>query len=137
MTVVKQSYDAIRAIVADDETHVRLYVVHTLQRFGLESITQAANGEEVIKELASSDGADLLLMDVSMPRMNGIETLRQVKQLYPDLTVVMLTSSATRAVVVQAFECGADYFLRKDEVGRSYEVQLKKIIEKMVSDTEA
>jgi two-component system chemotaxis response regulator CheY len=102
-----------KILLVDDEAHIRKYVGLILKQLGTLQITEAANGEEAIARY-QSDRPDLVLLDVNMPRMDGIETLRNLKAADPDSVVVMLTSLANRQTVEQALELGADDYIRKD-----------------------
>jgi DNA-binding NarL/FixJ family response regulator len=74
-------------------------------------------------EVFKREKPDLVMLDVNMPVMDGIETLRALKQLDPDCVVVMLTSLANRQTIDQAVALGAANYIRKDapseEIGRA------------------
>jgi DNA-binding NarL/FixJ family response regulator len=105
---------AIRVLIVDD---------HPLVRRGLTSLLNGAGGMEVVG--AAADGAeavasvvekrpDIVLMDVSMPGMDGLEAVRRLLEAVPGTRVVMLTSFSQRDVVIEAFDSGAVGFLLKD-----------------------
>lgn len=100
-------------LLVDDEPHIRKYVGLILKQIGSPVIIEAANGEEALAAY-QRENPDLVLLDVNMPKMDGIETLRRLKALDPDSVVVMLTSLANRQTVEQALEFGAANYIRKD-----------------------
>ena len=102
-----------KILLVDDEAHIRKYVGLILKQLGSPQIAEAAHGEEAIARY-QADRPDLVLLDVNMPRMDGIETLRSLKVLDPDSVVVMLTSLANRQTIELALELGADDYIRKD-----------------------
>ena len=100
-------------LIVDDEPHIRKYIGLILRKLGAPTILEAANGEEAIAAFIQHQ-PDLVLMDVNMPVMDGLQALEQLSADYPDALVVMLTSLATRNVVERCLELGAVNFVRKD-----------------------
>jgi two-component system chemotaxis response regulator CheY len=100
-------------LLVDDEAHIRKFVSMILRQLGQPVIIEASNGEEAIAAYRS-ENPDLVLMDISMPRMDGIETLKALKVIDPDCAVIMLTSMVSRETVEQALEAGALNYIRKD-----------------------
>jgi YesN/AraC family two-component response regulator len=102
-----------KILLVDDEPHIRVFVRLILKTFGDVVIYEAANGVEAVASYQAND-PDLVLLDVNMPHLDGIETLHQLKQVDPDCVVVMLTSLANRETVDRALELGAVNYIRKD-----------------------
>src|SRR5262245_8923567 len=102
-----------KILVVDDETHIRKYVSLILKQMGDASIVEAGNGEEAL-ETYKREKPNLVLMDVNMPRMDGIETLRRLMEIDRECVVIMLTSLANRETVERALELGATHYIRKD-----------------------
>ena len=100
-------------LIVDDEPHIRKYIGLILRKFGNPTIVEAANGEEAIA-LFPQHNPDLVLLDVNMPMMDGLQCLERLHAEHPDALVVMLTSLATRNVVERCLELGAVNFVRKD-----------------------
>jgi two-component system chemotaxis response regulator CheY len=77
----------------------------------------------VALELYRKERPDLIMLDVNMPVMDGLETLRGLKEINPDCVVIMLTSLANRQTIDQAAALGAANYIRKDappeEIGRA------------------
>lgn len=102
-----------KILIVDDEAHIRKYVSLILRSLGISSIVEAPNGEEGVAAY-QREQPDLVLLDVNMPRIDGIETLKRLKEADPDCVVVMLTSLANRHTIEQALELGAANYIRKD-----------------------
>lgn len=100
-------------LLVDDEPHIRKYVSLILKQLGRPLIVEAANGEEAIAAY-QRENPDLVLLDVNMPKLDGIETLKRLKEIDPQCVVIMLTSLANRETIVQAVELGAANYIRKD-----------------------
>jgi two-component system chemotaxis response regulator CheY len=100
-------------LLIDDEAHIRKYVGLILRQLGSPTIIEATNGQEGVAAY-QRENPDLVLLDVNMPIMDGIETLTKLKEVDPDCVVVMLTSLANRQTIEQASELGATNYIRKD-----------------------
>lgn len=102
-----------KILLVDDEAHIRKFVSLILKQIGQPVIKEAVNGEDALAAY-QADKPDMVLLDVNMPRMDGMETLRKLKQIDPDCVVIMLTSLANRESVERALELGAASYIRKD-----------------------
>jgi two-component system chemotaxis response regulator CheY len=100
-------------MLVDDEPHIRKYVSLILKQLGNPVVVQAGNGEEALA-VYQRENPDLVLMDVNMPQMDGIATLKRLKEIDPNAVVIMLTSLANRETIEQALELGAANYIRKD-----------------------
>lgn len=100
-------------LVVDDEAHIRKFVTLILRSIGITSVIEAANGEDAVT-VYQRDRPDVVLLDINMPRVDGIETLKRLKGIDPDCVAIMLTSLASRSTVEQALELGAANYIRKD-----------------------
>lgn len=115
-------------LLVDDEPHIRKFVALILKQLGSPVVLEAANGEEAI-EVYRRENPDLVLMDVSMPKMDGIETLKALKIIDPNCAVIMLTSIVNRDTIEQAVESGALNYIRKDIPKDEIAKALKETIE--------
>ena len=100
-------------LLVDDEAHIRKFISLLLRHLGTTRIFEAPNGVEAL-EVYKREQPDLVMLDVNMPVMDGIETLRALKTLNPDCVVVMLTSLANRQTIDEAVSLGAANYIRKD-----------------------
>lgn len=100
-------------LLVDDEAHIRKYLRLILRQIGATKFTEASNGAEAVTSYQAAR-ADLVLLDVNMPIMDGIETLKKLKEIDPDCVVVMLTSLSNRQTIETALALGAANYLRKD-----------------------
>ena len=103
----------INALIVDDDDHVRGFLVVLIRRLLEGAVLEARHGQEAI-EIYKAEKPDLVLLDVNMPHMNGLDALRQIRALNPDAVIIMLTSLATRRIVEDAADLGACNFIRKD-----------------------
>lgn len=108
--------EPIRVVIAEDHTLVREGTRQLLERRGIEVIGEAANGEEAV-ELARKLMPDLVLMDVSMPKLNGIEATRIIKERQPSVAVLVLTAYDDDQYVFALLQAGAAGYILKDAHG--------------------
>jgi len=105
---------AIRILIADDHHVVRRGLVFFLKtQKGLEIVGEAKDGKEAI-EKAGELLPDLILMDLDMPVMNGIEATKAIKEKYADIKILILTSFSDQDHVIPAMEAGASGYQLKD-----------------------
>jgi DNA-binding NarL/FixJ family response regulator len=102
----------MRVLIVDDHSLFRDGISSLLQAAGFEVLGGAGNGQEAI-EAALRLRPDLILMDVSMPEMDGIEAARQIKAQLPEVKIVMLTVSDDDRVLIDAVKAGASGYLLK------------------------
>jgi CheY-like chemotaxis protein len=97
-----------KVLVVDDEPEVRQVLIEFLSGRGYDVIP-ASRGAEAVA-LVQSEKPDLVLLDVSMPDMDGVETLRRINVIAPDLAVIMVTANADIGVTSKLLALGAvDY----------------------------
>lgn len=118
-----------RILVAEDEADIRFMTCFTL-RFGGFEVFEAEDGQEAL-EMAQRDPPDLILLDVRMPRLDGIETCRQLKNLpnTKDIPVVMLSAWSQKSEIEQGKDAGAVDYLLKPYVPQDLIARLKSILE--------
>ena len=103
----------IRLLLADDHTLFRKGLASLLEKEpGFEVIGEAQDGAEAIRK-AQADKPDLVLMDIHMPGVNGLEATRQITNAIPATRVVMLTISEEDKDLFEAIKCGAHGYLSK------------------------
>jgi DNA-binding response OmpR family regulator len=98
-------------LIVDDEKNIRLTLSQVLETLGAE-IDTAADGEEALVKLKGREFG-LILLDIRMPGMDGMEILRRVRDIRPDIRVIMITAYGTIESAVEAMKLGAVDFLQK------------------------
>ncbi len=113
----------IRALIADDEPHIRMFLRTILESMGIEIAAEAVNGSEAV-ELYAKEKPLMTFLDINMPVKTGDETLKEIIGLNPEALVIMLTSATDRETVEQFIDMGASNYIRKDTPVQ----ELKKLI---------
>jgi DNA-binding NarL/FixJ family response regulator len=117
----------IRVLLADDHTLVRESLVGVLQADGdVEVVAQAADGLETVTK-AIACRPDVVVTDISMPRLNGIEVVRRLHEAVPDTRVLVLTMHQEDEYVLQAVRAGASGYLVKDSAASELLVAVRSL----------
>lgn len=105
----------IKVGIVDDNTFLLNTIQEKLSFFPEFSIkTRAVNGEDLLEKLSLNHNLDLILMDIEMPKMDGIEATRQIKNLYPQIKIIMLTVFDDDENIFNSIRAGADGYLLKE-----------------------
>jgi DNA-binding NarL/FixJ family response regulator len=105
---------SVRVVLADDHLVVRTGLRGMLESDAdVEIVGEASTGHEAI-EIAASSGADLVLMDLRMPELDGVAATKQLRERHPAVQVLILTTYDTDADILRAIEAGATGYLLKD-----------------------
>jgi len=110
----------ISILVVDDEKLLRDLLIKILTREGYQ-VDTAEDGEDAMEKLRHHR-YHLLVSDIKMPRLNGYELLKEVKQKYPDMAVIMMTAYGDSFSVKDSLLLGADEYITKPF--KSFEIQL-------------
>jgi DNA-binding NarL/FixJ family response regulator len=106
--------DPVRVMVVDDQALVREGLMTLLEAApGIKPVAAAADGEEAVT-LCARHRPNVVLMDLRMPRLDGVEATRQIRGAQPDTEVVVLTTHADEASILDALQAGARGYLTKD-----------------------
>jgi two-component system chemotaxis response regulator CheY len=101
-----------RVLITDDAMFMRVTLKNILTQNGYEVAGEASNGKEAIR-LYQDLKPDLVTMDITMPEMDGITALKEIKRVDPDAIVVMCTAMGQKNLVVEAIQAGAKDFIVK------------------------
>src|SRR5438034_1606670 len=124
---VNEQRDA-RLLIAEDEANLRLVLQKELQRLGYR-VHAATDGEAALRKLEESN-VDVLLCDINMPRIDGMELLRRVHQRPNPPEVIMLTGQATVETAVEAMKLGAYDYITKPYRINELDIRVKQAAEK-------
>jgi CheY-like chemotaxis protein len=116
-----------KVLVVDDEAHIRKYVSLLVKSLGGPTVVEAPDGEAALLAYAREQ-PDLVLLDVNMPRLDGVQTLQALRRQDPECVVVMLTSLVNRQTIEECLRLGAAGYLRKDTPPEEMSAQLARII---------
>lgn len=117
-----------RVLVVDDEKNIRFTVTEALSSPDLE-VGAAVNGDEALKLIEKNDYT-VMLLDLRMPGMDGVEVLRRVRRIRPDIRVVIITAYGTVESAVEAMKLGAVDFIQKPFSASEIRDMVKKIIDR-------
>lgn len=139
----------ISIALTDDEKLFRKGMAMILNDYDADIVMQASNGLELIDQIKTAENIpDVILLDLQMPELDGIETTKRLKAEYPDLKIIILTTHYSKAFIINMIEYGASAYLAKDaepdevwntikevhEKGFSYDEKVMKAIrENMVA----
>jgi two-component system chemotaxis response regulator CheY len=102
----------LRAIIADDEAFIRQVLLKMLERLGVEVVGVAENGQEAV-QLYRNASPDLVILDIAMPLMDGLEATKAILAIDPQAKILMCTSFSSKQYVVEAVKLGAKGYLNK------------------------
>jgi DNA-binding NarL/FixJ family response regulator len=120
---------AVRVLVVEDFAAFRQFICLALgKRSDLQVIGEAADGSEAVQK-AVELRPDLILMDIGLPSLNGIQAARQIRELVPESKIIFLSQESSAEVVQEALSLGAQGYVVKANARR----ELFPTIEKMIS----
>ena len=116
-----------KILIVDDAAFMRMMIKDILTKNGYEVVAEAANGVEAV-ELYKSHQPDLVTMDITMPEMDGIEAVKQIKAVNPAAKVIMCSAMGQQSMVMDAIKAGAnDFIVKPFQADRVLEA-VKKIV---------
>lgn len=101
-----------KILIVDDAAFMRMMIKDTLKKNGYENLIEAADGELAVQSF-KAENPDLVIMDITMPNKNGLEALKEIKQIDPNAKVVMCSAMGQESMVVEAIRSGAKDFIVK------------------------
>jgi two-component system, chemotaxis family, chemotaxis protein CheY len=103
---------AQKILIVDDAAFMRMMIKDILSKNGYEIVGEAADGMQAIEKFKETQ-PDLVTMDITMPEMDGITALKEIKKLNPSAKVIMCSAMGQQAMVIDAIQAGAKDFIVK------------------------
>lgn len=105
-------------LIVDDAAFMRMSIKRMLEANGHTMAGEAANGIEAV-QMYLDVKPDVVILDITMPEMNGVEALKRIKVLDPNARIIICTALGQQSMLAQAVECGAtDFIVKPFEVDR-------------------
>jgi len=102
----------INILIADDLQFIKLVLRDLLEKAGFRVVGEASNGEEAV-ELFQDKRPDVVLMDITMPKMDGLTALKKILKTDPGANIIMCSALGQQTLIVQALQMGAKDFIVK------------------------
>lgn len=118
----------LTALIADDEAHMRTFMKLVLMDLGISRIYLMQNGMDAV-EAFNEYNPDIVLLDINMNKMNGLEALDIILKTKPDAIVIMMTAVSTREAVQLSSRKGAAYYILKTQSPDDIKEQLKQVLQ--------
>ncbi len=119
--------ERIRVMLAEDHSMIRQGLKQLIElESDIKVVSEAANGDEAISFFAIEQ-PDVVLMDINMPKQNGLQALEAIKQKNPDAKIIMLTIHQDREYLFKALQLGANGYVLKDADGAVLMEAIRKV----------
>ena len=124
-----ESKQKIKLMLVEDHVLTRIGLKVSLEKYSnLEIIAETANGKEAI-ELASTKKPDLIIMDIGLIEIDGIEATKKIKEANPNIKVIMLTSHESEREIIASLASGADGYCLKDTSPEQLHTAIQSVYE--------
>lgn len=117
-----------RVLVCDDSAFMRMMLKKILIENGYDIVAEASDGKQAV-QLFRQHNPDIITMDITMPKMDGIEAVKIIHEENPLARIVMVTAIGQRAVIMEALKAGASDFIVKPFDSDKVLATIKKILE--------
>ena len=114
-------------LVCDDAAFMRMMIKDILTKNGYNIAGEAENGKKAVEKYNETK-PDLVLMDITMPEMDGIQALKAIKQMDPGASVIMCSAMGQQAMVIEAIQSGAKDFIVKPFQAERVLEAVKKVV---------
>ena len=114
-------------LICDDAAFMRMMIKDILTKNGYNVVGEAENGLKAVEKYSETK-PDLVLMDITMPEMDGIQALKKIKEQDPGATVIMCSAMGQQAMVIESIQAGAkDFIVKPFQADRVIEA-VKKVV---------
>ena len=116
-----------KILIVDDAAFMRMMIKDILTKNGYEIAAEAENGQKAVEKYQETN-PDLVLMDITMPEMDGIQALKKIKEVDAGAKVIMCSAMGQQAMVIEAIQSGAkDFIVKPFQADRVLEA-VKKVV---------
>ncbi|QZY56762.1 response regulator [Crassaminicella profunda] len=114
-------------LVVDDAAFMRMMIKDVLTKYGFDVLGEAENGAKAIEKYKELN-PDLVIMDITMPEVDGIQAVKEIKKVNPNAKIVMCSAMGQQAMVIEAIQAGAgDFIVKPFQADRVIEA-VKKVL---------
>lgn len=117
----------MKVLIVDDSVTMRKIAKNQFSALGISDIVEANDGAEGLEVLAANMPIDIVTLDINMPKMDGLTTLKNIRanEAYKNIKIIMVTSESEKKTVVEALKAGANDYLVKPFTPDSFKEKLK------------
>jgi len=101
-----------KVLIVDDAAFMRMMIKDILSKNGYEVVGEAENGLKALEKYKSNE-PDLVIMDITMPEMDGIQAVKEIKRFNKDAKIIMCSAMGQQAMVIESIQAGAQDFIVK------------------------
>lgn len=116
-----------KILICDDAAFIRMTLKDILRKNGYENIIEAINGKQAVEQY-QKEKPDLVLMDITMPEMDGIQALKAIRKIDSDAAVLMVSDMKAGAVIIECIRSGAKDFISKPFTTEKVLEAVKKVL---------
>ena len=114
-------------LICDDAAFMRMMIKDILTKNGYNVVGEAENGLKAVERFNETK-PDLVLMDITMPEMDGIQALKKIKEMDPSANIIMCSAMGQQAMVIEAIQSGAKDFIVKPSQAERVLEAVKKVV---------
>lgn len=124
----------LKILVVEDQVEARAMIRHTLSELGITQVFEAPNGRDALSFLDTAfDFVNIIICDWNMPKMSGVELLRQLRTVDPDIPFLMVTGRSDMDSVIEAKSSGVTGYIKKPFSAAELEAKLRILLHRLVA----